>query len=496
MATAIYEAHPLFEDVQLGAVFPDSKTFVDCIPLLPLPVILEAYCQQRGQSGFDLSAFVRQHFNTPLPAGSSYVYQEARSVEEHLALLWEHLTRMPVAENSSLIQLPFPYIVPGGRFGEIYYWDSFFTMLGLPLTGQTGMLENMVNNFAYLIRHIGYIPNGNRTYYTGRSQPPFFAQMVRLLMQTKGEDVLLNYLEPLELEYTWWMRDAGSLKDPGAVLQVVRMPGGEYLNRYWDIYDTPRPEAYRQDVELAAHSTQPDHLIYRHLRAGAASGWDFSSRWFSDPDSFASINTTNIIPVDLNCLLYELEQLIAHAANMAAQKEKAIQFRKKAEQRASAIQHYCWDDKEEFYFDYNFVTHSRPACRTLAATFPLFARIATTEQAMHVARQLANDFLKPGGLLTTLHTSGQQWDAPNGWAPLQWMAIQGLETYGFIQLAKEIAARWVSLNRKVYQRSGKMMEKYNVVDTGLDAGGGEYAGQDGFGWTNGVYLDLVHRYRL
>jgi len=496
MAAAIYEAHPLFEDVQLGAVFPDSKTFVDCIPLQPLLTIMDAYRRQRNRAGFDLAAFVAQHFRIPAPAGSSYLHQASRTVEEHLAMLWEHLTRIPVDENSSLIQLPLPYIVPGGRFGEIYYWDSFFTMLGLPLTGQTTMLENMVSNFAYLIRHIGYIPNGNRTYYIGRSQPPFFTHMLRLLMRTKGNDVLPGYLEPLELEYAWWMSEAGSLKEPGALLQTVYMPGGELLNRYWDAYDTPRPEAYRQDVELAAHSAQPDHLIYRHLRAGAASGWDFSSRWFLDPESFGSINTTNIIPVDLNCLLYQQEQLIAQAADMAAQREKAELFRQKAGSRAAAIQRYCWDDKQAFYFDYNFVIQSRCTSRTLAAAFPLFARIATTEQATHVARQLTDDFLKPGGLLTTLHASGQQWDAPNGWAPLQWVAIQGLEAYGFTQLAREVAARWISLNRQVYQRSGKMMEKYNVADTSLDAGGGEYAGQDGFGWTNGVYLDLTHRYHL
>lgn len=496
MAAAIYEAHPLFEDVQLGAVFPDSKTFVDCIPLQPLLTIMDAYREQHNRAGFDLAAFVAQHFRIPTPAGSSYIHQKSRPVEEHLAMLWQHLTRMPADETGSLIQLPLPYIVPGGRFGEIYYWDSFFTMLGLPLTGQTTMLENMVSNFAYLIRHIGYIPNGNRTYYIGRSQPPFFTQMLRLLMRTKGNDVLPGYLEPLELEYAWWMSEAGSLKEPGAILQTVYMPGGELLNRYWDAYDTPRPEAYRQDVELAAHSAQPDHLIYRHLRAGAASGWDFSSRWFLDPDSFGSINTTNIIPVDLNCLLYQQEQLIAQGADMTAQREKAELFRQKAGNRAAAIQRYCWDDKQEFYFDYNFVVQSRCSSRTLAAAFPLFARIARAEQATHVARQLADDFLKPGGLLTTLHASGQQWDAPNGWAPLQWVAIQGLEAYGFTQLAREIAARWISLNRKVYQRSGKMMEKYNVADTSLDAGGGEYAGQDGFGWTNGVYLDLTHKYDL
>ena len=132
----------------------------------------------------------------------------------------------------------------------------------------------------------------------------------------------------------------------------------------------------------------------------------------------------------------------------------------------------------------------------LAACFPLFFRIASEEQAQAVASTISNKFLKAGGLVTTLETTGEQWDAPNGWAPLQWMAIVGLENYGHEQLAKEIAHRWMKLNADVFRRTGKLMEKYNVVNTDLDAGGGEYAGQDGFGWTNGVFLALVRKYGM
>lgn len=494
--TNIYEGNPLFEDVQLAAVFEDSKTFVDCVPLQPLPEIEKAYEQEKLTANFDLTGFVHKHFRLPTPFGTVYEKDEAPTVEDHLALLWDHLTRTPGREHSSLIQLPYPYIVPGGRFGEIYYWDSFFTMLGLKVSGRVEMLENMVNNFSYLIKRVGYIPNGNRAYYIGRSQPPFFSHMVRLLMEVKGPGVLREYSQQLEQEYTWWMKGEDELQQPGAMNQVVYMPGGEILNRFWDEHDTPRPEAYRQDVELAHESDQPAHTVYRHLRAGAASGWDFSSRWFTSAGSFASIHTGNLIPVDLNCLLYQLELLISEAARQNGQPEKEELLKQKAHKRAAAILHYCWDQQQEFFYDYNFITHTRSQVRTLAAAFPLFAGIATAAQALPVANQLAASFLKAGGLLTTLNNSGQQWDAPNGWAPLQWIAISGLDNYGFQQLAKEIAARWVALNRSVYKRTGKMMEKYNVVDISLDAGGGEYAGQDGFGWTNGVYLDLTTRYQL
>ena len=195
-------------------------------------------------------------------------------------------------------------------------------MLGLKASGKHEMLENMVNNFSYLIDKIGYIPNGNRTYYIGRSQPPFYSLMVKLLASIKGEDILPTYLPQLENEYQFWMKGAEELNEKKiAFHRTVRMPDGSILNRYWDENDTARPESYREDVELAQQSGQEAKSIYRHLRAGAESGWDFSSRWFKDGKSFNTIHTTEIIPVDLNCLLLHLEQTIAEAYKLAGNNE-------------------------------------------------------------------------------------------------------------------------------------------------------------------------------
>ena len=154
------------------------------------------------------------------------------------------------------------------------------------------------------------------------------------------------------------------------------------------------------------------------------------------------------------------------------------------------IDTYCWNAEKGFYFDYDYVASVQKTSLTLAATFPLYFKIASVIQADKVAAIIEEHFLQSGGLITTTETTKQQWDAPNGWAPLQWIAINGLINYGHNELAENIAKRWMSINEKVYNNTGKMMEKYNVEATDLLAGGGEYDAQDGFGWTNGVYLAL------
>ena len=484
----------LFKDVQEGKIFPDGKTFVDCEPFLSTGEVSRLYEKAKGEKGFNLKQFVLTNFRVPVPPTTTYTSDRSKPVEKNVEQLWEVLTREPDSADGSLISLPHPYIVPGGRFGEIYYWDSYFTMLGLAVSGRINMIENMVKNFSFLIDTIGYIPNGNRTYYIGRSQPPFYSLMIRLLAEHKGNDILVKYLPQLQKEYDFWMRGAEELKESRReAQQAVMMTGGEIMNRYWDEHNTPRPEAYREDVELAHASGDPEK-IYRHLRAGAASGWDFSSRWFRDPQQFESIHTTDIIPVDLNCLLYHLEEILAEGYRLSGDGAKESVFQAAAEKRRSALQQYCWDETKRSYVDYDFAADKKCPSVTLAAAFPLYFKIAEQEQAGEIARLLEEKFLKEGGLLTTLENTGQQWDAPNGWAPLQWMAIMGLENYGFHRLAADIAKRWIHLNEDVYKRTGKLMEKYNVVDTHLEAGGGEYPGQDGFGWTNGVLLALISKY--
>ncbi len=488
----------LFYDVQTKEIFKDSKTFVDAIPQYNVGLIRQRFNMLNDTTRSGISEFVEQHFEVP---GNEFQFKtDSSSINTHITKLWEVLKR-PANDSISgtLIPLPNPYIVPGGRFREIYYWDSYFTMLGLQEDGEIKTIRNMVDNFAFLIDRYGFIPNGNRTYYLGRSQPPFFAMMVKVLAEAEGEEVLVEYLPQLRKEYEFWMDGAEELKGKEAFRRVVKLEDGSVLNRYWDDKATPRPESYREDVETAEEATKNNpgltkEEVYRHLRAGAESGWDFSSRWLQPDDEgnfeLSSIHTTHIVPVDLNSLLYNLEETISRAAELSGDLETANDFKEKSQNRKQAINKYHWDPSSEFFMDYNFIKEEFTGRLSLAGVYPLFFEIANDQQAEDVSEKINEVFLKPGGVVSTPYNTGQQWDAPNGWAPLQWLTIKGLENYNKDQLAATIKSRWLDLNKKVYQDTYKLLEKYNVEDLSKKSGGGEYPTQDGFGWTNGVYQKL------
>ena len=489
----------LFADVQLSGVFADSKTFADAAPLGPPAAIVAAYARERGRAGFDLGAFVAAHFELPRAATTTFQSDTSQTMEAHIRALWPILTRAPPLDSStpsSLIPLPHPYVVPGGRFREVYYWDSYFTMLGLVRSGRLDLVRDMLDNFAYLIGRFGHVPNGNRTYYLSRSQPPFFAAMVGLYAEAADTSRALAYLPALEAEHAFWM-DGAARAEPGVPWRrVVRLPGGRALNRYWDDLAEPRPEAYREDVALAAGVPRRSRpALYRNLRASAESGWDFSSRWLRRPVDLRTLETTDLAPVDLNCLLYDAERLIAALRafrGAAGDAAVARRFAAAAERRRRDLMAAAWDARTGFFYDVRWRTGERVNDRpTLAAVVPLYFGLADSAQARAVAARLAREFLEPGGFVTSTVASGQQWDAPNGWAPLEWMAIEGLRRYGRGELADTAAARWLALNRRTYRATGKMMEKYDVVDLARGAGGGEYPTQDGFGWTNGVALALA-----
>ncbi len=489
----------LFEAVQLGHVYPDGKTFVDATPLAAPAAIERDYQAERARPGFDLKAFAAAHFRAPGAVGGAYRSDVAAGIRRHLDTLWTVLERRPddaagAVAGSSLVPLPHPYLVPGGRFREVYYWDSYFTMLGLQESHRTALMRHMLDNFAYLIGRYGFVPNGNRTYYLTRSQPPFFAAMVALLAQTEGDSVLRRYQGPMLREYRYWMAHAAAVPAGRAQGPVVRLPGGAVLNRYWDASTEPREESYAEDVAAQRLSPQPAAQFYRNVRAAAASGWDFSSRWFGPAGTLGAIQTTDLVPVDLNCLLYRTEQLLARSYELQANAPRAREFRALAARRRQALLQYCWSPRLGWFVDYNWRLGRPSAHQTLAAVFPLAFGLATAPQARQVAAGLRTKFLRPGGLVTTLAATHQQWDAPNAWAPLQWLAIEGLARYGHRDLARTVAQRWTALNVRVFAQTGKLLEKYNVVDTKLTAGGGEYPLQDGFGWTNGVLLKLLNQY--
>ncbi|VUD56299.1 Periplasmic trehalase [Thalassocella blandensis] len=483
----------LTQAIQMSHMFEDSKTFVDSQLLKSPEAISAAYAAAVTKKDFSLKKFVQQHFKAPGANDSNFHSDVKHGVENHINTLWDVLLRSPADAdaNNSLLALPNPYIVPGGRFREIYYWDSYFTMLGLRQAQRIDIIENMVANFAFLINTYGFIPNGNRSYYLSRSQPPFFSLMVELLAAEKGNAVLLQYLPQLQKEYDFWMDGEKTLKPGDAHRRVVRLKSGEILNRYWDDSNQPRLESYREDVELVAALKSEDKDTYRHIRAAAESGWDFSSRWFKDGKNLSTVHTTDIIPVDLNALLYHLESTLALAYIKAENVQQAKYYQNRAQQRQNDLIQLTWNKKSGFFYDYDFVNQQLCEIKSLAAMYPLFFKLASDTQAKKMAKHIKQDFLKPGGVVTTLGNTGQQWDSPNGWAPLQWITVQGLRNYQHTELASTIKQRWIKLNSDVFQRTGKLLEKYNVLDMKLEGGGGEYPVQDGFGWTNGVLLQFL-----
>ena len=233
-----------------------------------------------------------------------------------------------------------------------------------------------------------------------------------------------------------------------------------------------------------------------HNRAACESGWDFSSRWFQDGKSKETNRAAHLVPVDLNCLIYFLETLLSsiyREQNDQDSLQLSKEFEVLAGIRKQAIQTTFWSEATNFFMDYDPIESCCTPILSLAGVYPLFFNIATKDQAAGVHQRLRNDFLQQGGVQTTLQRTGQQWDSPMGWAPLQWMTYKALQNYEFYSLANELRSRWLNLNDQVYRQTGKMMEKYNVVDR-IEGGGGNYPLQDGFGWTNGVYLKLFYEF--
>lgn len=480
---------PLFAAVQECGLFPDSKTFADARPRREPAAILSDWQARRPAEGDALREFIFDNFD--IPQSEPTEAPDRLPLVEHIRALWPRLIRTSnmIGAGSSELSLPHSYVVPGGRFRELYYWDSYFTMLGLARSGRQDLVENMIANFGSLLDSIGHIPNGTRSYYASRSQPPFFYLMVELSRDT-SEDHLRRQLGWMIKEHAFWMAGEHVVPAGGAARRVVRLADGSLLNRYWDDLDRPRDESWREDVALAGRVPARDaRALWRDIRAAAESGWDFSSRWLADGRNLETIRTTQLVPVDLNALMFGLEQAIAAKAVELGESDVAADFAERAAARARAISDHLWHEEGGYYADFDFNGGYSSDRLTAASAFPLFAGLATAPRAAQTATAL-QQLLRPGGLMTTLDDSGQQWDAPNGWAPLQWIAIIGLRRYGETQFADTIAAHWMSMVESHYAATGQLFEKYDVTTCSAGSGG-EYATEIGFGWTNGVTLELL-----
>lgn len=396
----------------------------------------------------------------------------------HIVNNWKNLVRQtPAQTKSSLIPLPHPYVVPGGRFDEVYYWDSYFTILGLKDSGCDKLAKGMVSNFMYMVDKFGFIPNGGRVYYLSRSQPPLLPQMIDEVAPTEKE-IKVN---PEKKE---WLEKAYKVATHEYTNEWINSPHfvPEYgLNRYYDVKDTKRIESWGTDNLETANTKE----FFQHERSEAESGWDFSDRYSNRCSDFLS--------VDLNSILYKNEKNFEKWARMLGKDQEAAKWATTADTRKQQMQKFLWNDKTGMYSDFDIKEKKISDYMSLATTFPLWAGIATPEQAEKVRDNLVNDFEFDGGLVTSLKKPNveRQWNFPNGWPPLECVAIEGLEKYGFLKDTQRITKKWMDLNTKVFKEQGKFVEKYNVVRNNVDTGG-TYPLQDGFGWTNGVYLHLLN----
>jgi alpha,alpha-trehalase len=430
-----------------------------------------------------------------------------------------------------LLYLPNPYVVPGGRFNEMYGWDSYFIIRGLVRDGELDMARNMIENFFFEIEHYGSILNANRTYYFTRSQPPFLTSMIMAYQDARkasgkdDQEWLARAYGYAQRDYQLWTREP-------------KLAGNTGLSRYFDLGQGPVPEmgddpTYYSDVTsslLAMHegsaedyvgsdsgnksaqigpqfqlevcavqetagsrhcseakrvSLSPDY--YKGDRAMRESGFDISFRFGPYSGS-----THHYAPVCLNSLLYKAEQDLAQMAQLLGRTPDTAKWKKLAEARKDAMNQYFWNEQAGMFFDYDFM-HDRHSSYYYATTFyPLWAGVASPEQAQAVLRNLSL-FERPGGIAMSDRVTGMQWDLPYGWAPLQLIPVEGLRRYGFNEDADRLSQEFVSDVYDNFTRDHTIREKYNVItrSTQAQVSAGYKTNVVGFGWTNGVTLVLL-----
>ncbi|MBV9497973.1 MAG: trehalase [Acidobacteriaceae bacterium] len=406
-------------------------------------------------------------------------------------------------QEQGLLYLPKPYVVPGGRFNEMYGWDSYFIQLGLLRDNELELSKDMVDNFLYEIKNYGKILNANRTYYLGRSQPPFLTEMVLgVYKKTQNRESLESALPLIESYYKFWTAPPHLTEDTG-------------LSRYWDFGEGPAPEVlaseknaqglthyelvkqyfrthkitdYEVDQYYDRKTDQLTPLFYKGDRSMRESGFDPSNRFGA-----FNIDIIHYNPVCLNSLLYVMEMQTADILKMLGNNVEETVYRKYAQERAERINRLMWDDKDGLYYDYDFQIQRVRHYPFLTTFFPLWAGFASKKQAARVEKNLPL-FEKVGGLQTSTTVSGNQWDAPFGWAPLQMIAVDGLRRYGYKEDAERISMKFLSLVRREFLRQGYIVEKYDVVNGGSNVAAnihfGYSANQAGFGWTNAVFTEL------
>ncbi|XP_057510987.1 probable trehalase [Actinidia eriantha] len=429
--------------------------------------------------------------------------------------LWRNLSRRVAGmvvkqpELHTLLPLPKPVMIPGSRFREVYYWDSYWVIRGLLASKMYETAKGIVANLISLIDEFGYVLNGARTYYTNRSQPPLLSAMIRDIYDRTGDmEFARKSLPALLKEHKFWNSGVHSVT-------ILDAKGcNRTLSRHYAMWNKPRPESSTIDQETASKlstDSEKKHL-YRELASAAETGWDFSTRWMRNSSDLTTLATTSILPVDLNAYVLKMELNIAFLANVTGDCATSAHFLEAAEARKEAMNAVFWNEGMGQWLDYwlskgtqckdDYTWRASNQNRNVFASnfIPLWIDLFNSdyklvEKVMQSLR--SSGLIHKHGIATSLTNSGQQWDFPNGWAPLQHTIVEGLVRSGSKEarsMAEDIAVSWIRTNHVAFKKSGAMHEKYDVQKCGEFGGGGEYVPQTGFGWSNGVVLAFLEEF--
>eukprot|EP00268_Persea_americana_P040382 TRINITY_DN400_c1_g1_i1.p1 TRINITY_DN400_c1_g1~~TRINITY_DN400_c1_g1_i1.p1 ORF type:complete len:594 (-),score=111.37 TRINITY_DN400_c1_g1_i1:1058-2839(-) len=511
----------LYVDLPLKSDLSTAEAAFDKLPRSPNGSVtardLGQFIEQHlERAGSDMVAAEPEDF-LPVPEGflPKVKSKEVRAWALEVHSLWKNLSRKVSDEVKgrpglhTLLPLPGRVVIPGSRFREVYYWDSYWVIRGLLVSKMYETAKSIVNNLLSLVNEHGFVLNGARAYYTNRSQPPLLSAMILEIYKRTGDLALVKSAFPSLLkEHHFW--------NSGIHKVVIQDAEGcnHVMSRYYAMWNKPRPESATIDEETASKlpSASLKEQLYRELASTAESGWDFSTRWMRNSSDLATLATTSIIPVDLNVYVLQMELNIAFFARLIGDHSAAEKFSAASQARRAAINSVFWNAKMDQWLDYWLINSN--SCKgahswdgqsqnenMFASNFiPLWIDFFNSDGALvkKVAKSLQNSgLLRDAGIATSLSNSGQQWDFPNGWAPMQHMIVEGLVRSGSKEariLAEDIAVKWIRTNYAAYKKTGAMHEKYDVEACGKTGGGGEYIPQTGFGWSNGVVLAFLEEF--
>ncbi|CAJ0939296.1 unnamed protein product, partial [Mesorhabditis belari] len=504
----------------------DSKYFVD-MPLKKTPDETNAAYQKAfgnvPENALPIDAlkdFIEEYFSEPgtemdtcepedwkeNPPNFQKIHDpDLRKFANDLNDVWKTLCRQMKDEvknepdRFSLLYVPNQFIIPGGRFREFYYWDAYWIVKGLLASDMKQTAKNMIANLLYMVEQNGFVPNGGRLYYLQRSQPPLLTGMMFEYYQKTGDlKFLTDSIETLEKELKFW--------DDNRNVSVILDNQSYMLYQYRPTSNTPRPEGYLHDytATLKMNGEKDKQNYYQNVAATAESGWDFSTRWYNNSISMDTIKTTEIVPVDLNSFIHWNLKLLGYFYREIGNTEKMKLYEERAARMRDAIKAVFYDKEQKAFFDYHLDTKRRndkffyasTAAPLFAEAYDLFNGNLPNGVYKYMLNQSVLNF--PEGVPTSMVPSGEQWDFPNGWSPLEHIVIEGFRKSSdpeAQQAAFLLAEKWVIGNYLTWMKTKAMWEKYDISGVIPEPGhGGLYDVQVGFGWTNGVVLDLLITY--